>query len=77
VKLETGEVGLVVESNPHDAFRPHVKIFYDAQDNKLEEPLVVDLTEKDRNGRYARKLLRQVDPFGEGQKYIQELFGPI
>lgn len=67
VALSTGEVGLVVETNPDPAMalRPKVKIIADKEGQKMDGP-VVDLTEKDPvTNKYLRTIVKGLDP----QKY--------
>ncbi|MCH8820497.1 MAG: HD domain-containing protein, partial [Acidobacteria bacterium] len=45
VKLNSGEIGQVVEVNPTNLFRPLVKILYDRQGDPIEEAKTVDLTQ--------------------------------
>lgn len=77
VMLDTQEVGLVKNNNPQDIFRPKVEIYFDRQGNKMDESFIADLTEKDENGDFKRKILRHLYSGGEGKKYISELFGEI
>lgn len=45
VKLNSGEIGQVVEVNQTNLFRPLVKILYDQQGDPIEEAKTVDLTQ--------------------------------
>jgi len=47
VRLTSGDVALVVESNRSDVFRPKVKLIFDADNNEYVEDQVIDLTERD------------------------------
>jgi len=67
VALSTGEVGLVVETNPDPAMalRPRVKIIANKEGQKIDGP-VVDLAEKDpETNKYLRTIVKGLDP----QKY--------
>lgn len=75
VRLDTQEVALVREINPQDLFRPQVEVFYDSKGKRLEKTFIVDLTEKDKNGNFLRRILREMSPWGEGQRFISELLG--
>lgn len=77
VRLYSQEVGMVVENNSQEIFRPKVEIFFDEQGRKLDKSFVVDLTEKDQRGNFKRSILRHLSPLGEDQKFIIELFGDI
>ncbi len=46
VKLSTGEIGIVVNVQKTMAPRPIVKIFYDRNNNRLEYPKQIDLSEE-------------------------------
>ncbi|MEE8348913.1 MAG: HD domain-containing phosphohydrolase [Acidobacteriota bacterium] len=45
VKLNSGEIGQVVEVNRHNLFRPVVRILYDRQGNRVQEMRTADLGE--------------------------------
>ncbi|MFC1599353.1 HD-GYP domain-containing protein, partial [Candidatus Omnitrophota bacterium] len=77
VRLDTQEVGLVTKNNPQDIFRPQVEVYFDGQDNKLDESFEVDLTERQDNKEFKRRILRHLYPTGEGKKFITELFGEM
>ncbi len=64
VALQTGELGIVVESNAQAAFalRPKVKLITDAQGNTYNGG-VVDLTDLDpRTRRFRRTIIKALDP---------------
>ncbi|MCD6539705.1 MAG: HD domain-containing protein [Candidatus Omnitrophica bacterium] len=75
VRLDTQEVALVREVNPQDLFRPKVEVFYDSKGERLEKTFIVDLTEKDKKGNFLRRILREMNPRGEGERFISELLG--
>jgi len=63
VALDTGELGIVFEANPHPAFhlRPKVKIIVDVEGNKLDGE-VVDLTEiATESKKFRRTIVRSLD----------------
>lgn len=67
VALNTGEIGLVVETNPEPslALRPKIKIIADKDSQRIDGP-IVDLTEKDPvTKKYVRTIVKGLDP----QKY--------
>lgn len=67
VALNTGEIGLVMETNPEPSFasRPKVKIIADKEGHRIDGP-IVDLTEKDPvTQKYIRTIVKGLDP----QKY--------
>ena len=75
VRLDTQEVGVVSENNPQDILRPKVDVYYDPQGRKLKDVVTVDLTEKDENDGFKRRILRHLSASGEGIKFIREIFG--
>jgi len=62
VEIDTGEVGLVIQSSVFDIRRPQVEILYDAHGNRYENPQIVNLVEKDRMGKYKRSIVRSISP---------------
>jgi HD-GYP domain-containing protein (c-di-GMP phosphodiesterase class II) len=61
VFLDTREMGLVYESNPLYHDRPRVLVIVDGKGNKVEG-YVVDLSEKDQQGKFNRKIFKTLDP---------------
>lgn len=57
VKLNTGEIGVVVEQNSQDVLRPRVKIFIGSDGARLSEQFETDLTVKDHQGNYLRSVI--------------------
>lgn len=63
VKLDTGDIGIVLRHNQEDVHRPHVKIMQDANGNLLTDIVIHDLTEKDDDEtQYLRSIVSSVDP---------------
>ena len=63
VALDTGELGIVFEANPHPAFtlRPKVKIIADADGNKVDGELI-DLTEiAPETRKFRRTIMRSLE----------------
>lgn len=70
VALNTGELGIVFESNAQTSFvlRPKVKLITDPQGNRLNGPLV-DLAAVDpRTKRFKRTIVKSLDPDKYGLK---------
>lgn len=70
VALNTGELGIVFESNAQDAFifRPKVKLITDAQGNRMDGALI-DLAEVDPETRcFKRTIVKSLDPDKYGLK---------
>ncbi len=64
VALNRGELGIVVETNPEEAFmlRPKVKLITDNDKNKIDGE-IVDLAEKDpESGQFKRTIVNTLDP---------------
>ncbi len=64
VVLDTFELAVVSasNSNPEALSRPIVKIISDAQGNRINPPLVVDLAVPEADGQYARTIIKTADP---------------
>lgn len=61
VRLETGEVGVVVSEHARDPFRPKVKIVLDAFEQRLPDSLSIDTSDRDDRGQYRYTVLEAVD----------------
>ena len=64
VLLNTGEIGIVFETNQDPSFllRPRVKVITDKEGNKIEGALV-DLAEKDEETqKFKRSIIKTLDP---------------
>lgn len=64
VALDSGEIGIVFEANPHPAFymRPKVKVIADSNGQVIEGE-VVDLTDIDaETGKFKRTIVKCLDP---------------
>jgi 3D (Asp-Asp-Asp) domain-containing protein len=61
VMLNTKELGLVYESNQLFASRPRVMIIVDDKGSKVKGN-VVDLTEKNAQGKFLRMITKTMDP---------------
>lgn len=62
VRLDTNEVSLVYRPNYARPKRPRVKLLYNPEGNRLQEPIEVDLTEMGVNGRPRRNIVSSVSP---------------
>ncbi len=60
VKLNTGEMGIVVETNPLDSLKPRIGIIFTRFGKRRETPFVVDLYEA--SGAEARAIQEADDP---------------
>ncbi len=58
--LDSGELGLVYESNPGFVDRPRVLIISDSKGNQVES-FLFDLAEKDADGKYQKAIARTLD----------------
>lgn len=61
VMLNTREIGLVYESNMAFADRPKVLIVINDKGKSVRGP-IVNLSEKDKNGKYIRSIMKTLDP---------------
>jgi putative nucleotidyltransferase with HDIG domain len=68
VALDTGELGIVFEANPHPAFllRPKVKIIADADGNKVDGELIdlTEITPETRKFRWTITKSLEADKYG-------------
>jgi putative nucleotidyltransferase with HDIG domain len=63
VRLNTGELALVVKASPTDPSRPFVRLLFDRGGRRLAEDQDVDLTALDpESGRFRRTIIMAVDP---------------
>lgn len=62
VRLDTKEVGFVHASNKFLFSRPHVLVIIDQKGQRMEEPFVRDLSQKDEQGRYLGTITKTLDP---------------
>ncbi len=63
VKLNSGEICIVLRHNPDQSFRPHVKVIQDEKGKIVEDIIIYDLTEKDdQEKEYLRSIESIVEP---------------
>ncbi|MCJ7812297.1 HD domain-containing protein [bacterium] len=62
VELDTKEVGLVIQSSIIDNKRPQVEILYDQYGEKLKDPFIVNLIEKNNEGKYKKTIVKSISP---------------
>jgi HD-GYP domain-containing protein (c-di-GMP phosphodiesterase class II) len=63
IELDNGEVGLVIQPSLLDKHRPQIEILYNEKGEKIPDPLIISLLEKDRKGRYLRSIRNSVAPW--------------
>jgi hypothetical protein len=61
VLLDSGEMGIVSEINTRLTDRPKILIIVDKSGGKVDG-FTVDLTERDQSGKYAKSILKTLDP---------------
>jgi hypothetical protein len=61
VLLDTNEIAVVTAHNPHDIFRPKVKVVADRERKKIEGP-AVDLSTREESGSYAASIVSALSP---------------
>jgi len=61
VRLNTNEIGLVVWVDTRDPDSVRLKILFDRQGNRLDQPALMDLF-----GGEAKRIVREVDPYAKG-----------
>jgi putative nucleotidyltransferase with HDIG domain len=62
VRLHSGEVGIVTAEHPADPFRPQVKVVLDGNGEHVPEPLVINIWERDVQGRHPYSVVEAVSP---------------
>jgi len=60
VELDTKEIGLVVRTSIVDIRHPQVEILYGAKGEKVDNPFIVNLLEKDKKGDYKRNIVKSI-----------------
>jgi hypothetical protein len=71
VILETGEIGIVTQTNRHYSLTPTVMLVQDPNKQPILPPVVVDLSQPDR--KHGTMIMAAVDPAKEGidpQQYL-------
>jgi len=61
VRLDTGEIGIVIENNPQSPLAPRIKVIIDASGKKIADPFEVDLAHP-KPGDQERNLVAPTDP---------------
>ena len=65
VRLDTGEEGVVVRSNPANPYRPVLRMLRDSTGGLIRRLEIVDLMDKERvGGRFSRNVLCSIKPQG-------------
>ena len=74
VRLNTGELALVVKANPADGSGPTVRLLFDRSGSRLSEEQDLDLTERDPvTGHLRRTIIMAVDPASKNFDVAQYL----
>jgi putative nucleotidyltransferase with HDIG domain len=66
VRLNTEEVGIVTAEHPTDPFRPQVKVVFDTDGLRLDDPFLHNTWERDERGEYPRAVVEAIDPDSMG-----------
>ena len=61
VRLKTGELAVVTDEHPTDAFRPTVRLLRDAGGRPVDGQVLIDTSAHDERGRHAHTVLEAVD----------------
>jgi putative nucleotidyltransferase with HDIG domain len=61
VRLTSDELAIVTAEHPTDPFRPQVKVLLDAKGEKLEQPVLVNTSERNGHGEHPRAIVEAVD----------------
>lgn len=65
VELDTKEIGLVIQASIMDIKRPQIEILYDRNGEKLKEPFIANLAEKNNQGQYVRTIIKSITPLDQ------------
>jgi len=60
VELDTHEIALVIQGNVMDIRRPQAEILYDSNGKKYDEPMIVNLIERDNRGQFTRSIVKSI-----------------
>jgi hypothetical protein len=71
VRLDTGEIAVVLKAHAPDPYRPRVKILFTADGTPMPEPLQLDLWESE--GAPSRSIQAPVDPADYGIDPLTQL----
>jgi hypothetical protein len=66
VRLNTGELAVVMREHPDDPFRPQIKLVRDADGYALEPPALANTWERDDRGEFPLAIIEAVDPTDSG-----------
>ena len=77
VRLNSGELAVVMKPNPTDSSRPMVRVLFERTGRRVEERIEMDLTEQDpASGQFRRAIIMAVDPASKNfdvAKYLASL----
>ena len=65
VELDSKEVAMVIQASMMDIRRPQVEVLYTADGEKLKEPRIINMIEKDRKGQYKRSIIKSIAPIDD------------
>ena len=66
VRLDTGEIAVVLRVNPDDPYRPQVRVVLDREGRKYLRPYDVNLWQSPEGGRWPCTVTAPVDPASIG-----------
>ena len=66
VRLDTGEIGVVVRVNPEDPYRPKVRVVVDARGERVSKTYDIELAESRGRGENRPTVISQIDPIEFG-----------
>ncbi len=72
VELDSQEIALVIQASMFDIKRPQVEILYDKFGEKYDEPRIMNLMEKNKNGQFKKSIVKSIPPlekFSIPEKY--------
>jgi hypothetical protein len=72
VELDSQEIALVIQASMFDIKRPQVEVLYDKFGEKYDEPRIMNLMEKNKNGQFKKSIVKSIPPlekFSIPEKY--------
>jgi len=62
VEIDNGEVGLVIQTSILDIRRPQIELLYNSKGEKYQEPVIINLLEKNNKGQYRWNITKSISP---------------
>jgi len=73
VRLNTGELAVVMREHPDDPFRPQIQLIQDANGHNFEQDVLANTWERDERGEFPLAIIEAVDPQDTGIEPLSHL----